>query len=76
MELETLATIFRGSVCDVSFNSMTIQIQGKPRKIRAFLEIVEPYTILEVARTGCIALSRESRVSSEFLQHVQRSKIY
>ena len=76
MELETLATIFRGSVCDVALHTVTVQIQGKPEKIRAFLEIVEPYKVLEVARTGCVALPRESKVSSAYLKTVQRTKIY
>lgn len=76
MEIETLATIFRCSVCDVSFNTVTVQIQGKPIKLKAFLEMIEPYGILEVSRTGRIALSRESKVSSDYLAKVQRSKIY
>ena len=75
-ELETLVTIFRGSFCDVSFATVTVQMQGKPRKLRGFLNIVEPYGILEVARTGCIALTRESNVSSDTLKYVQRSKIF
>jgi len=76
MELETLSQIFRGHLCDVSLNTVTIELAGKPRKLRAFLEIIEPYKILEIARTGCIALSRESKVNSDYLQNIQRSKIY
>ena len=75
-ELETLVAIFRGTFCDISFTIVTVQMQGKPKNLRAFLDMVEPYGILEVARTGCIALTRESNVSSDTLKYVQRSKIF
>lgn len=76
VELTNLASVFRGSVSDVSLETLTVQMQGKPAKLNAFLDVLEPYGVLEVARTGCIALSRESKVSSQFLQGIQRSKIF
>eukprot|EP00210_Caulerpa_lentillifera_P002187 g2101.t1 len=76
VELTNLASIFRSSICDVSLETVTVQMQGKPAKLNAFLDVLDPYGVLEVARTGCIALSRESKVSSQFLQGIQRSKIF
>ena len=75
-ELETLVAIFRGTFCDISFTIVTVQMQGKPKNLRALLDMVELCGTLEVSRTGCIALTRESNVSSDTLKYVQRSKIF
>jgi len=53
-----ITEIFRGKVLDVSPRSYTIEVTGDEDKIRAFLELLKPAGILEVARTGQVALTR------------------
>jgi len=62
-----LAEIFHGNICDVSRTTITLEIQGKEDKMRAVQNLLEPYGILEVARTGRVALSRESGVNTALL---------
>ncbi|WP_165226759.1 acetolactate synthase small subunit [Aquisphaera insulae] len=57
-EVQTLAQIFRGRIVDVSPDHLMIEISGQERKIEAFIEAVRGYGILELARTGGIALVR------------------
>jgi acetolactate synthase-1/3 small subunit len=49
---------FRGRVVDISIDNLIIEISGQERKIEAFIELMRPYGILELARTGRIALVR------------------
>ena len=50
--------MFRGRVVDISPDNLMIEISGQERKIEAFIELMRPYGILELARTGRIALVR------------------
>lgn len=50
--------VFRGHVIDVSPETLMIEITGTPDKIEAFLNLMKPYGIMELARTGLTALSR------------------
>lgn len=59
-EIQQLVQIFRGKIVDVGANSVIIEISGTEDKIEAFVEMIRPYGILELARTGRIALVRES----------------
>jgi acetolactate synthase I/III small subunit len=69
--LTDLAAIFRGSVCDVSAQTLTIELVGKEDKMRALLALLEPFGVLEVARTGRVALARDSGVDT---RQLDRSK--
>jgi acetolactate synthase-1/3 small subunit len=66
-EVFNIARIFRGSVCDISRSTVTIEIAGKEKKLRALQEILEPYGILEVARTGILVSLRDAGVDSSYL---------
>jgi len=50
--------IFRGRIVDVSHKTLTIEIVGDSDKINAFIKLMKPYGIKEIARTGVTALSR------------------
>jgi acetolactate synthase-1/3 small subunit len=50
--------VFRAHVVDVSTETFTIEITGAPDKIDAFLKLMEPFGIIELARTGLTALAR------------------
>ena len=52
------AEIFRGSVIDVSKRSITIEITGTDDKVEAFEQVVRPFGLIEMVRTGEIAISR------------------
>jgi acetolactate synthase-1/3 small subunit len=60
-EIVELADIFRGRIVDVGRNDMMIEMSGTEDKIEAFLDLLRPYGIREMARTGRIALARSSR---------------
>jgi acetolactate synthase-1/3 small subunit len=50
--------IFRGKVIDVSKRSVTVELTGTDAKIEAFEQSVRPFGLIEVVRTGEIAISR------------------
>ena len=58
-ELIEIVDIFRAKIIDVGRNSMTVEITGKDNKIQAFIELVKPFGIVEIVRTGKIAIARK-----------------
>ena len=61
-EMRELTDIFRGRVVDVSSEEMTAEISGPERKIEAYIDLMRPFGIVELVRTGRIAMVRsESR---------------
>jgi acetolactate synthase-1/3 small subunit len=58
MEITLLVEMFRARVVDVSPGDLMVEISGQERKIEAFIDLMRPYGILELARTGRIALVR------------------
>ncbi len=63
-EIYALVEPFRASVIDVSKDSLSIQITGETDKIEAFVELLKPYGIKEMARTGTTAFQRGTQKSS------------
>lgn len=57
-EIALLVEMFRARVVDISRGDMMIEISGQEGKIEAFIDLMRPYGILELARTGRIALVR------------------
>ncbi len=57
-ELVELANLFRAKVVDVWGDRLMIEISGTADKVEAFIDLIEPYGILELARTGLIAMPR------------------
>jgi acetolactate synthase-1/3 small subunit len=66
-EISLLVEMFRGRVVDISPGSLMVEISGQERKIEAFIELMRPYGILELARTGRIALVRGQRGQGDIL---------
>ncbi len=57
-EIITLANLFRAKVVDVAPDRLMIEMAGSEEKIESFVELLNPYGILELARTGVIAMPR------------------
>jgi acetolactate synthase-1/3 small subunit len=57
-QIMQFAEIFRGNVIDVSKRSLTVEVTGTDDKIEAFEELVRPYGLIEMVRTGEIAVAR------------------
>ena len=70
-ELVDMCNIFRCKVADVSEDTVTIEVSGKVSKITAMQSLLEPYGILEVARSGRVALPRDSVVDSKLLAAIE-----
>lgn len=60
-EIRGLVQDFRGRIVDYGPEHVMIEISGKESKIEAFIDLIRPYGILELARTGRIALVRSTR---------------
>ena len=56
-----VAELFRGKIVDVAPESLTIEVTGSPDKVAAMLEMLAPYGIRELVRTGRVALARGNR---------------
>lgn len=57
-EIRELVEIFRGNIVDVASEMVMIEISGKERKIEAFIELMRPFGIIELVRSGRIAMVR------------------
>ena len=53
-----ITNVFRAKIVDISPNTLTIELTGHNTKLNAFIDLVEPYGIEEIARTGMTALER------------------
>lgn len=62
-ELIELANLFRAKVVDVSQQRVMIELSGSEDKLEAFIAMIEPYGIVELARTGVIAMPRGNSAS-------------
>ena len=59
-EIIGLVQVFRGRIVDVGPDQLMIEISGQEKKIESFIDLMRPYGICELARTGRIALVRSS----------------
>ena len=60
-EIISVADIFRAKIVDVEKDSLMVELTGNGSKVDAFLELLEGYEILELARTGITGLQRGIR---------------
>lgn len=57
-DIMTAVDVFRASVIDYAPESMCIEVTGAPSKIDAFVKLMQPFGIMEMCRTGVVALDR------------------
>lgn len=62
-EVRELTDIFRGKIVDVSDDYVMIEISGQESKLSAFVDLMRSFGIMELVRTGRIALSRSTSMS-------------
>ena len=63
-----LVQVFRAKVVDVSYDALTLEVVGDPGKLVALEKLLKPFGILEIARTGKVALERASGINTEMLK--------
>ena len=64
-EIMQISDIFRAKIIDVSERTMVVEVTGPVGKVDAFQNLMVPYGIKELVRTGKIALSRGARATAE-----------
>ena len=57
-EIMAAAEIFRAKVINYTVDSLCVEVTGEPSKIKAFIEVMKPLGIIEMCRTGVVALER------------------
>jgi acetolactate synthase-1/3 small subunit len=66
-EIRELTEVFRGRIVDIGVDEVIVEISGQERKIEAYIDLIRPYGIKELVRTGRIAMvrsgSRDSNAS-------------
>ncbi|MEN9216408.1 MAG: acetolactate synthase small subunit [Gloeomargarita sp. HHBFW_bins_162] len=67
-EIMEIAQVFRARVVDLAEDSLTLEVTGDPGKMVAIVQMLQKFGIREMARTGKIALVRESGVNTEYLK--------
>ncbi|HEY9830476.1 MAG TPA: acetolactate synthase small subunit [Stenomitos sp.] len=70
-EIIELAQVFRARVVDIAEDSLTLEVVGDPGKMVAIVQVLGKFGIREIARTGKIALTRESGVNTEYLKSLE-----
>lgn len=65
-----IANVFRSKVVDLAEHSLTLEITGDPGKVVAIEQLLEKFGILEIARTGKISLTRDSKINTEYLKNI------
>jgi acetolactate synthase-1/3 small subunit len=64
-EVLRIVDIFRGQVVDVSSTSYTLEITGNDRKIQAVIDLLSPIGIMEIVRTGKVAIGRHRKTGAK-----------
>lgn len=70
-EVIELAQVFRARIVDISEDTLTVEAVGDPGKMVAIIQMLNKFGIREIARTGKIALTRESGVNTEYLKSLE-----
>ena len=61
-EVMAAAEVYRAKIIDYTTNYMCIEVTGEPSKINAFCQVMKPLGIIEMCRTGVVALERGGRL--------------
>jgi acetolactate synthase-1/3 small subunit len=61
-EIIDIVKIMQGEIVDISHTTLTVEMSDKPEKIDLLIDLLSPYNIVEVARTGTIALQKGAAI--------------
>ncbi|MBQ8896271.1 MAG: acetolactate synthase small subunit [Clostridia bacterium] len=61
-EIMAATEIYRAKIIDYTTDSICVEVTGEPTKINAFIEVMKPLGIVEMCRTGVVALERGNKV--------------
>jgi acetolactate synthase-1/3 small subunit len=64
-EILNLVNIFRAKVVDISHDKLILEASGNRDKVDTFIELLKPFHINEITRTGCVAINRLSPFERE-----------
>jgi acetolactate synthase-1/3 small subunit len=64
-----IVQVFRSKVVDISEKTITIEVTGDPGKIVTIQQLLKPYKIIEIVRTGKISIEREMGINTEYLKN-------
>ena len=62
-EIREMVEIFRGQIVDIGASHVIVEMSGSESKLTAFIDRMRPFGIIEMVRTGRVALSRETSLS-------------
>jgi acetolactate synthase I/III small subunit len=62
-EVRDTASLFDARVIDISSSAMTFEVSGTPQHLRTFIEHLGPYGVIDLVKSGRIAMKRESELS-------------
>ncbi len=68
-EIDTTCSVYKAKIIDLSPESVVIEITGESGKIDGFINIMKPYGIIEMARTGLTALERGSSSINDLIDY-------
>jgi len=61
-EIIDIVKIMQGEIVDISHTTLTVELADRPEKVDLLIELLSPYNIVEVARTGTIALQKGAAI--------------
>jgi acetolactate synthase I/III small subunit len=64
-EIFQVADVFKAQVMDVGHDTMAVELTGSPDKIEDFLALLQPYGIVEIARSGIVAMERSRKLPGQ-----------
>ena len=73
-DIMQIVNTFRAKIVDVSPKSLTVEVTGSESKVDAMLELLRPFGLREVVRTGVIAMSRAKELTAPSKQPPAKSK--
>ena len=71
-EIIEIKEVYKAKIVDLSPETLILELTGEPNKLDAFIKVIEPYGILEMARTGVTALSRGEKCLNDLVDYNER----
>ena len=73
-EIFQVADVFKAQVMDVGHDTMSVELTGTPEKIDDFASLLSPYGIVEIARSGVVAMERSKKTPSSPRSNMEGSR--